>query len=66
LFNGVGILPGKSKQRLNDDAIPVITLQRRVPEALKSPLVKDEIITPVTEPSDWVHFIVVVEKPTEK
>ncbi|XP_052778759.1 uncharacterized protein K02A2.6-like [Mya arenaria] len=73
LFKGVGILPGKSKLYLREDAIPVITPPRRVPEALKSRLkaeldqmFKDEIISPVTEPTDWVHPIVVVEKPNGK
>jgi hypothetical protein len=29
-------------------------------------MVKDKIITPVTEPTDWVHSILVVEKPNGK
>ena len=69
LFKGIGTLPGKSKLYLRDNAVPVIAAPRRVPEALKSRLkqeldqmVKHEIITPVTEPTDWVHPIVVVEK----
>jgi hypothetical protein len=70
LFWGVGILPDKTKLHLLDDAIPVIIPPTCVPEALKSGLklelqqmVKDEIITPVTEPTDWVHPIVVVKNP---
>ena len=73
LFKGVGIIPGKSKLHLSDDAVPVITAPRRIPEAIRSRLkleleqmVKDEIISPVTEPTDWVHPIVVVEKPNNK
>jgi hypothetical protein len=72
LFWGVGILPGKSKPHLLDDAIPVITPPSCVPvhKMFKSRLkldvrqmVKDEIITPVTEPTDWVYPIVVVKNP---
>lgn len=69
LFKVVGTLPGKSKLHLRDDAVPVIAAPRRIPEALKSRLKKeldqmvmDKIITPVTEPTDWVHPIVLIEK----
>ena len=73
IFKGVGIFPGKCKLYLHEDAILVIAPPRRVPEALKSRLkaeldqmVKHQIISPVTEPTDWVHPFVVDEKPNGK
>jgi hypothetical protein len=69
LFWGVFNLPGKSKLHLLNDAIPVITPPRCVPvhPMFKSrpklelqQMVKYEIITPLTEPTDWLHPIVVV------
>ena len=50
--------------------MPVVNPPRRVPEALKSRLKdeldtmeSDQIIQKVTEPTDWVNSLVVVEKP---
>ena len=50
--------------------MPVVNPPRRVPEALKSKLKaeldtmeSDHIIAKVTEPTDWVNSLVVVEKP---
>lgn len=70
LFQGVGKIPGKCKLHVKEGAVPVVNAPRRVPEALKSRLQqelnrmeKDRIITRVTEPTDWVNSIVVVEKP---
>jgi len=70
VFKGVGVLPGKCHLHLKEGAIPTVNPPRRIPEALKSKLkkeldqmVKDKIIRRVTEPTDWVNSIVVVEKP---
>ena len=70
LFTGVGVLPGKSKLYLKENVVPVVNPPRRVPEALKSrfkdeldPMEKDAIIARVTQPTDWVNSIVLVEKP---
>ena len=70
LFKGIGVLPGEVKLYLKDDAVPVVNPPRRVPEALKSKLKaeldtmeSDHIIAKVTEPTDWVNSLVVVEKP---
>ena len=50
--------------------MPVVNPSHRVPEALKSKLKaeldtmeSDHIIAKVTEPTDWVNSLVVVEKP---
>ena len=70
LFKGIGVLPGEVTLYLKDDAVPVVNPPRRVPEALKSKLKaeldtmeSDHIIAKVTEPTDWVNSLVVVEKP---
>ena len=70
LFKGIGVIPGEVKLHLKDDAVPVVNPPRRVPEALKSRLKdeldtmeSDQIIQKVTEPTDWVNSLVVVEKP---
>ena len=70
LFKGIGVLPGEVKLYLKDDAVPVVNPPRRVPEALKSKLKaeldtmeSDHITAKVTEPTDWVNSLVVVEKP---
>ncbi len=70
LFKGIGVIPGSCHLHLKENAIPVVNPPRRIPEALKSRLkseldkmVKDRIISKVTEPTDWVNSIVVVEKP---
>ena len=47
--------------------MPVVNPRRRVPEGLKSgrtgPSGKRQIIVKVTDPTDWVNSLVVVEKP---
>ena len=70
LFQWVVTIPGVCKLHIKPDAIPVINPPRRVPEALKDKLHNelqrlelDGIIAKVTEPTDWVNSIVVVEKP---
>ncbi|XP_060598220.1 uncharacterized protein K02A2.6-like [Ruditapes philippinarum] len=70
LFQGVGVIPGECKLHIKSDAVPVINAPRRVPEALRDRLHEelqrmenDGIITKVTEPTDWVNSLVIVEKP---
>ena len=70
LFKGIGTFPGKCHLHLKDNVTPTVNPPRRIPEALKNRLkieldqmVKDKIIRRVTEPTDWVNSIVVVEKP---
>ena len=67
LFKGIGVLPGEVKLYLKDDAVPVVNPP---PEALKLKLKAEldtmesaQIIAEVTEPTDWVNSLVVVEKP---
>ena len=70
LFHGVGLLPGKCHLNLRDNVTPTINASRRIQEVLKKRLkaeldqmVRDKFIRKVTEPTDWVNSIVVVEKP---
>jgi Reverse transcriptase (RNA-dependent DNA polymerase) len=70
LFSGIGVIPGTCKLHLKEDAVPVVNPTRRVPEALRSRLQdelqrmeKNDIISKVSEPTDWVNSLVVVEKP---
>ena len=66
---GVGILKGEYHIRLSTDAVPTQHSPQRVPAALQDglkntldDLVKQHIITPVTEPTPWINSIVVVPK----
>ena len=72
LFEGMGDI-GEAKIQLKDDAQPVIDAPRRVPLALRDRLRKElermeeqDVIEKVTEPTDWVNSLVVVEKPNGK
>ena len=70
VFEGIGLFPGECTIHLKPDATPVVCPPRRIPYALRSRL-KEEldemekmgIIQKVTEPTDWVNALVVVEKP---
>ena len=69
VFQGIGCLPGEYSIELNKDVQPVVHPPRRVPvpkkEAMKTELdkmVADKIVTPVTEPTDWVSSVLVVPK----
>jgi hypothetical protein len=71
VFTGLGTLPGESDICIKPNAVPVIHPPRRVPVAIKDRLkrelnrmVKDGVITKVTEPSEWVNSMVTVEKPS--
>ena len=69
VFTGLGELPGEGEIRLKPGATPVVHPPRRVPfsirDKLKSELdrmVDDNVIAKVTEPTDWVNSMVIVEK----
>lgn len=70
IFHGLGELKGvKYHMRLKPDAQGVIQQPRTVPVAIRDKLkshledlVQQRVIAPVTEPTEWVHPIVVVQK----
>ncbi|XP_037931326.1 uncharacterized protein K02A2.6-like [Teleopsis dalmanni] len=69
VFNGLGQLKNKCKLEIRDNSTPVVDVQRRVPFSLLEPLKKElqrmkelEVITEVTEPTEWVSSIVIVTK----
>lgn len=70
VFQGIGEFPGKCNFRVDPDVAPVVCPPRKIPTALRSRL-KDEldsmekngVISKVTEPTDWVNALVVVESP---
>ena len=74
LFTGdLGTLPVQYKMRLNPDVTPVVHPPRRIPIAVQDQ-VKDElnrmvakqVITPVTEPTEWVSSMVATIKKNKK
>ena len=72
VFHGIGCLPGEYSIQLDKDVQPVVHPPRRVPvpkkEAMKVELdkmVAGKIITPVTEPTDWVSSVLAVPKKSE-
>ena len=72
IFTEIGKLPGKLQIRTNESVRPVQLAARSVPEPLKKEvkdeldrLVKDGIISAVTEPTEWVSAMVAVKKPTK-
>ena len=67
--DGVGLLEGNYHIRLDTSIDPVQHSPRRVPVPLRAhlkatleDLVKQEILAPVTEPTPWISFMVVVPK----
>ena len=70
VFEGIGKMPGKCKIHLKPRAIPSVQPPRKVPLAIQDKL-KNElerlvflgIIEKVTEPTEWVNSIVIVQKP---
>ena len=73
LFDGkLGKLPVIYKMRLDPDIAPVVQSARNIPVALK-PKVKEkleqmcrqEVICPVSEPTEWVSAMVVAQKPNK-
>ena len=72
IFTGVGKLPGKLHIQTDESVRPIQLPARSVPEAMKQDikdeldrLVKDGIISTVSEPTDWVSAMVAVSKPTK-
>lgn len=72
VFEGLGCLPTEYRIRLEKDAKPVINPPRKIPYALRNKvkneldrLEKMRVIQKVTEPTEWVNSLVVVEKPNK-
>ena len=70
VFEGLGCMDGLYHMEVDDNVKPVIHPPRKVPVALRDrlkeeldKLVKEEVITPVTEPTNWVSSLVLVNKP---
>ncbi|GFV75164.1 uncharacterized protein K02A2.6 [Trichonephila clavipes] len=71
VFTGVGEFPNEPYHiTLKDNAVPLIHPPRRVPLALQPKLKstldrleKEEIVSKVNKPTDWVQSLVIVEKP---
>jgi len=69
VFKGVGLFPGKCTIHVDPKAVPVVHAPRKVPltirDKLKAELDKmerDDVIARVTDPTDWVNSLVIVEK----
>ena len=72
VFEGLGCLPAEYKIRLDKNAKPVVNPPRKILYALKNKvknemnrLEKMRVIKKVTEPTEWVNSLVVVEKPNK-
>ena len=72
-FGELGMLPREYHIMLKDDVKPVDMPPRKIPIALKDQLkdeldimVKNGVIIPIQEPTDWVNSLVIVEKPNGK
>lgn len=70
VFQGIGEFAGECTLRVNSNAVPVVYPPRRVPIALRARLKEslnrmedNNIIVKVTEPTEWINALVVVEKP---
>ena len=70
VFEGLGCMDGLYHMEVDENVKPVIHPPRKVPVALRDrlkeeldKLVKEEVITPVTEPTNWVSSLVLVNKP---
>ena len=72
VFDGLGELPGEYKIITDDTIQPKVPPPRRIPVALRpriktklDELVKPKVITPVSEPTEWVSSMLVVSKPNK-
>ena len=70
VFEGLGCMDGLYHMEVDETVRPVVHPPRKVPVALRDrlkeeldKLVKEGIITPVTEPTKWVSSLVLVNKP---
>lgn len=73
VFKGIGCLQRKHTIRIEENATPVAYNARKISLSIKNEvkteldrLEKLDIIQKVIEPTDWVHPLVVVRKPTGK
>jgi len=69
-FEGIGKFPGTYHIHLREDAIPVVNTPRKCPIAIRplidkklDKLLDQEVIVPVTEPTDWVSSLAYSWKP---
>mgnify|MGYP000621617763 CR=1 FL=1 len=72
VFEGLGDLPGEYHIVTDDAVPPVVHPPRRVPVALRNQIkekldemVASDVITPVTEPTEWVSSMLVIVKPNK-
>ena len=70
VFQGLRKLPGQYHIEIDRYVNPVVHAPRRVPVALRDKLkhelremVNDDIIAPVSEPTEWVSSLLLVSKP---
>ena len=70
VFEGLGCMDSLYHRKVDENVKPVIHPPRKVHVALRDrlkeeleKLVKKEVITPVTEPTNWVSRMVLVNKP---
>lgn len=70
LFEGLGCLPGVCKINLKENAIPQVDPPRRIPFKLMDKYKQEldrmcelKVIEKVSEPTEWVNSVVLVEKP---
>ena len=73
VFEGIGELQGEYTIKTTPDVLPVVHPPRKLPIALQEPvrqelddMVKSNVIAPVSEPTEWVSSMVVVEKKNNK
>ena len=70
VFKGIGCFEGEYNIQVDPSVLPVVHPPRRVPEALETPLkeeidslVRQDILSKVDRPTDWVNSCVCVTKP---
>ena len=70
VFEGLGCMDGPYHMELDETVKPVVHPPRKVPVALRDrlkeeldKLVREKVITPVTEPTNWVSSLVLANKP---
>ena len=68
-FEGIGKLPGSYHIYLKEDAKPVVHTPQKCPIAIRplvdkklDKLLKQEVVVPMTEPTDWVSSLVYSRK----
>ena len=70
VFQGIGEFPGECNLHIDPHVAPVVYTPHRVPLALRERLKQEldkmeecNVISKVTEPTEWVNALVVVKKP---